>query len=88
MTCRPGWERRAKALARFRTRHIKNARLVRRTSKTLHGGHPNLFLIHTFFTLLITLLVLLPSLLFLLTITLVKCPVRLYSTFYLFLFFS
>ena len=48
-----GWGRRAIALARPSTRHIKNKRAACRTPKTLFGVLSQLFLIHS--TFLITL---------------------------------
>ena len=70
---RPGWERCAIALARPCTHHIKNTRAVCRTPKTLYGVLSQLFLIHSFSTLLTTLFL----------ISLVKL---IYSTFYLLFF--
>ena len=69
VTGRPGWERRAIALPH--TRHIKDTRVVCCAPKTLYGVFSQLFLIHSFSTLLITLF----------SISLVKSSVQLYSTF-------
>ena len=70
------WERYAIAIARSRTRHIKNTCMVCCTPKT-YGVLSHVFPIQSFSTFLIILS----------TITLSKCSVRLHSTFYL-LFFS
>ena len=56
------------ALARACTHHIKNTLVVCRMSKILYGVLPHLFLIHSFSTLLITLL----------SIALANCSVHLY----------
>ena len=63
---RPGWERYAIAIARSRTRHIKNTCMVCCTPKT-YGVLSHVFPIQSFSTFLIILS----------TITLSKCSVRL-----------
>ena len=50
-----GWERPTLALARPHTHHIKNTHVVCHTPKTFYGVLCQLFLIHPFSTLLITL---------------------------------
>ena len=52
---RPGWELPAIVLARPHVCHINNTYVVRCTPKRLYGVLPQLFLIHSFSTLLITL---------------------------------
>ena len=52
---RSGWERRAIALTRPRTYHIKNTRVIGRTPKTFYSVLSKLFLIPSFSALLITL---------------------------------
>ena len=67
---RPGWERRAIELSCPRTRHVKNPRVVCCTQETFYGVFSQLFLIHSFSTLIIILFL----------ISLIKL---LYSTFHL-----
>ena len=77
-TNEPGWERCAIALTRARTRHIKNKGVVSRTPEILYGILPNLFLVHSFSTLPITIFI----------ITLMIHSVTLCSTFCLIFFFQ
>ena len=73
----PSCERHVITFARPHTSHTKNIVAVCQMSKTLYVLLFRLFLIHSFFALLITLF----------TISLMKLSVRLYSTFHLILFF-
>ena len=75
---RPGLERRAITLTSPCTYHIKTTRVVCRRSKTLYHVLSQLFLIHSFSTHFLSF-----SKLFIFTISLVKLPAPLYSTFYL-----
>ena len=74
---RPGLESLVIALTRCRTCHIKNTRVVYQLPKTLYDVPIHWFLLHLFFTLLITLFM----------IDLIKCFVHPYLTFYLLYFF-
>ena len=76
--CRPGWEWHAITLARARTCHIKDTRVVCSAPETLYGVLSHLFLIHALSSLLIPLFI----------ITQVKFSVTLDSTFYFFFFYK